>query len=629
MGDLLAKGEQFLDDVIRYSSRNDLPAIVNGGMFIPERKQESFRRIRDHFRTDYREEYYGSLDEFILSRDTRKSRDYRQRISEYFERLLRFYNRLHEHVVLVPGPYDVLPEDIRVFQERHHLNLPSNLLREEHLSLTFCDCQEIHDFFGKSILGVGGATSFDDDLPALIQHGRFRRLKRTNPERIRSLFENGMDYLITGIGLEGSYDGTYEENRWKGEGLSVPDEMKVHRLILDRCKCSRDIHSPVSETDGMPILHGKIEQAEKGFFVVSEKSDGYRIDVKYLQDGEVVRRYLNQDGEWHKPTEEDRTSEEEKLTPKTSVQEYTKGIRKGKEMAKVYNNRGIARRMKGDLDGALSDYRKALECKPNYAPAYNNLGLVHRKQGEVQKAIANYTKALKLDPEYDKAYANRGAAFLKYDQLGRALRDYNRAIELSPRDDELYVNRGLVHRKMEKYEKALRDLDKAVQINRQNARAHFQKGLTQMARKEYQKALKSFTRTVELDSEMESAHFYRGKLYRAMNQWEKALVSFSKAIKHGYSSEHIYWERAEVLEMLNYDKEAISDWTSYLEQNGGRPEGRARRGFLYRKQGEDKKARKDLENFLKESPSDHVLRPKARRALQELQSSRVPQSARS
>jgi tetratricopeptide (TPR) repeat protein len=45
-----------------------------------------------------------------------------------------------------------------------------------------------------------------------------------------------------------------------------------------------------------------------------------------------------------------------------------------------YNNRGVARSDKGDLDGAIKDYAEAIRLKPDFALAYYNRGLARHKK---------------------------------------------------------------------------------------------------------------------------------------------------------------------------------------------------------------------------------------------------------
>jgi tetratricopeptide (TPR) repeat protein len=53
--------------------------------------------------------------------------------------------------------------------------------------------------------------------------------------------------------------------------------------------------------------------------------------------------------------------------PAEKIWYYTEAIRRKPDYAAAYNNRGYARRAKGDLYGALKDYAEAIRLKPDYA----------------------------------------------------------------------------------------------------------------------------------------------------------------------------------------------------------------------------------------------------------------------
>ena len=64
-----------------------------------------------------------------------------------------------------------------------------------------------------------------------------------------------------------------------------------------------------------------------------------------------------------------------------------------------YNNRGLAQKGKGDLDGAIADYTKAIEIDPRNAEAYKNRGLALLTKGRDQEAEQDFKKAIELDPK--------------------------------------------------------------------------------------------------------------------------------------------------------------------------------------------------------------------------------------
>lgn len=63
------------------------------------------------------------------------------------------------------------------------------------------------------------------------------------------------------------------------------------------------------------------------------------------------------------------------------------------------NNWGVARRDKGDLEGALQDYGEAIRLKPDDAAAFYNRGNARRDKGELEAALQDYGEAICLKPD--------------------------------------------------------------------------------------------------------------------------------------------------------------------------------------------------------------------------------------
>src|SRR5216117_1931099 len=101
--------------------------------------------------------------------------------------------------------------------------------------------------------------------------------------------------------------------------------------------------------------------------------------------------------------------------------------------ANAYNERGIAKGVKGDIDGAIADFTYAIELYPKYSTAYNNRGLAKKNKGDLDGAIADGTRAIELDPKDAGAYSNRGIAKEEKGDMEGAIADCTRAIKLDPR----------------------------------------------------------------------------------------------------------------------------------------------------------------------------------------------------
>ena len=64
--------------------------------------------------------------------------------------------------------------------------------------------------------------------------------------------------------------------------------------------------------------------------------------------------------------------------------------------ARTYHDRGLAKRKKGDLNGAMADYNQAIQLNPKYAAAYKNRGNAKRKKGDLNGANADFNQAIEL-----------------------------------------------------------------------------------------------------------------------------------------------------------------------------------------------------------------------------------------
>jgi len=130
----------------------------------------------------------------------------------------------------------------------------------------------------------------------------------------------------------------------------------------------------------------------------------------------------------------------------TQINACTRGIEsghwQGANLGAAYDNRGNAKKNKGDFDGAIADYNRAIELNPQDAGAYNNRGIAKKNKGDLDGAIADFNRAIELNPRLSEAYNNRGNAKKNKGDLDGAIADYNRAIELNPQDADAYSNRG-------------------------------------------------------------------------------------------------------------------------------------------------------------------------------------------
>jgi tetratricopeptide (TPR) repeat protein len=119
--------------------------------------------------------------------------------------------------------------------------------------------------------------------------------------------------------------------------------------------------------------------------------------------------------------------------PDVQVELYSQAIRLKPDYADAFNNRGVTRYDKGDLEGALQDYDEVIRLTPNYAIAFNNRGSARYDKGDLDGALKDYNEALRLKPDHAKAFYNRSLVRKAKGDPSGAQQDYDQAIHLDPK----------------------------------------------------------------------------------------------------------------------------------------------------------------------------------------------------
>ena len=189
------------------------------------------------------------------------------------------------------------------------------------------------------------------------------------------------------------------------------------------------------------------------------------------------------------------------------------GREKGDKLAEVFNNRGVAYRLKGDHERAIADYGQAIRLNARFAAAYNNRGVAndqgrvrprhlrlragdqltavsaesyfnrgnaHLTKRDYDRAIDDYNQAIKLKADFAAAFDNRCWARAVLGVLKPALADCSQALRLTPRNAATLDSRGFIFLKMSQFDAAVSDFDAALRFNPKRAFPLYGRGLARL-----------------------------------------------------------------------------------------------------------------------------------------------------
>lgn len=204
-----------------------------------------------------------------------------------------------------------------------------------------------------------------------------------------------------------------------------------------------------------------------------------------------------------------------------SIELYTKAINLNPYFSEAYNNRGYAKQLINDKEGALEDYNKSIELDPNLAEAYNNRGNVKDDLNDKEGAMKDFDKAIELNPQYANAYNNRGTLKNDLGDENGAMKDLNKAIELAPNLIEAYCNRGNLRRSIGDIDGAMEDLNKANDLNPLFYGIYSSRGLLKKHIGNIEGAIKDFCMALSLNSKDKVSYESRAICYRKLADKEK------------------------------------------------------------------------------------------------------------
>jgi tetratricopeptide (TPR) repeat protein len=217
--------------------------------------------------------------------------------------------------------------------------------------------------------------------------------------------------------------------------------------------------------------------------------------------------------------------------PDEEIRFYSEAIRLKPDYAEAFNNRGIARKAKGDLDGAIADFNQAIRLQPDCAETFCVRGLARDAKGDLDGAIADYNQATLLKPDFAYPFFFRGIARKVKGDPDGAIADFNETIRLKPDHAASFHCRGLARRKKGDLGGALADYDQAIRLNPDDAIAFNNRGNARDDKGDSDGALADYDEAIRLQPDYADAFNNRGAARWVKGDLDLALADYNQAIR--------------------------------------------------------------------------------------------------
>lgn len=183
-------------------------------------------------------------------------------------------------------------------------------------------------------------------------------------------------------------------------------------------------------------------------------------------------------------------------------------------------------------------------------------------------AVDDYTAALKLDDSLNDAYLGRGVSLARAGWVQDGIEDLDVYIKRVPNSSLAYTKRGIRHLWLGDEAKAKSDFENALRIDPLNAEAHDDIGVIFAKRQQYYQAADHFMSALEIDPTYQKAYYNMALISYITEKDKLALMFIEKALKLSSGSRDALVLKAKILRALGRTKDAelIQDEADFLPE---------------------------------------------------------------
>jgi serine/threonine protein kinase/tetratricopeptide (TPR) repeat protein len=241
---------------------------------------------------------------------------------------------------------------------------------------------------------------------------------------------------------------------------------------------------------------------------------------------------------------------------------------------------------------ALRLLRRSAELNPSSFWTHLAQGLGHEGIGQYREAASCYTTAIALWPGYPGGYHSRGLVELRLRDYSAAKADLDRAASMVPDTADLFLNRSLANQGLKDYPAALEDLSRALELSAPRARVLLMRARVHELAGNKEEARKDLADGLREAPTDELGWIARG-VARLGSDLAGAIADFDSALTLNPRSLSAMQNKAHALSKMDKNQDAILVLDQLLERYPDYVPGRAGRGVLNARVGNEKAALAD------------------------------------
>lgn len=249
-----------------------------------------------------------------------------------------------------------------------------------------------------------------------------------------------------------------------------------------------------------------------------------------------------------------------------------------------------------------------------------NKGIKAAQLNSYASAVKHLKEATRLYADNHQAWYTLGQIYSDEKKWEDAVNALNEAVRSKPDDPMYHMLLGIALYNQNQRQVAATHLEKAMQLEDRLARAHYYMGRVHEDNDDPEKAAKEWSRAAMLDPRNGKPFVSLGKLYLMWDMVPEAIRVLEQGSDYVMGEDHtnvFYYLGLAYDAQKEWDK-AIEAYTKAIEAEKGNLDAKFQRGLAYAQKGDKKKARDDLQEYVKSANDNSFNKQEANKALMNL-----------